>query len=132
MPDAWCLRCGFSLVESARDVTRLLFSPAPADRPDGLIVADDNFTEQAIAGVLETGCRIPQDVTVVSHWNFPLPAPQMVPIHTAGPDARLIIDAGIKFCQHLRQRPDDREPRAIDCCHTGSTSARQDLSFVLK
>lgn len=43
------------------------------DRPDALIVADDNFVEPAIAGLRKSGVRVPEDVAVVAHANFPCP-----------------------------------------------------------
>ena len=43
------------------------------DRPDSLIVADDNFVESALAGLRKSGVRVPEDVAVVAHANFPCP-----------------------------------------------------------
>jgi DNA-binding LacI/PurR family transcriptional regulator len=43
------------------------------DRPDALIVADDNFVEPALAGLRKSGVRVPEDVAVVAHANFPCP-----------------------------------------------------------
>lgn len=123
LPERWCVRCGHSLLESAQDVTRLLFS-APADqRPDGLIVADDNFTEHAIAGVLESGCRVPEDVKVVSLWNFPQTPPRIVPFHMVGPDTTIILDAAVAVCQKTAKNPTDRTPVTIDACRQDQKTA---------
>ncbi len=60
----------------------------PEDRPDGLIVADDHFTTAATAGLLAAGVRVPQDLHVVVHENFPSHAESPLPFTRLGFDAR--------------------------------------------
>lgn len=51
--------------------TRLL-AQLPADqRPDGLVVMDDNLATAAVAGLEQAGLAIGSDIAVVAHANFP-------------------------------------------------------------
>lgn len=62
------------------------------ERPDALIVADDNFVEPAIAGLRNSGVRVPEEVAVVAHANFPCPP------DCGGMDIRLLgYDLGAAF-----------------------------------
>ncbi len=125
LPERWCLRCGLSLLEAAQDAARLLFSADPGERPDGLIVADDNFVVHAIDGILETGCRIPDDVRVVSLWNFPQPVPNTAPFHRIGPDAGVILQAGIALCRSRDNQSAQSDLHTIDPCHVDQPALRE-------
>jgi hypothetical protein len=41
------------------------------DRPDGLIILDDNLAGPALQGLAQAGVRLGQDLDVVTHCNFP-------------------------------------------------------------
>ena len=112
LPERWCLRCGLSLLESARDAARLLFSAPPGERPDALIVGDDNFVEAAIAGVVDAGCSVPGDVPVVSLWNFPQPPPPGLVFHRVGLDCIAILTECLRFCRDLHE--DAHQPTPAD------------------
>lgn len=80
-----------------------LFAPGAATRPDALLVLDDNLLDDACGAVLACGWRIPADVTVVSHWNFPNPLPRFVPIHFLGFDARQLLATCLARLEAARQ-----------------------------
>ena len=71
-------------------VTLLLDRPA-GERPDGLIVADDNLIEHAAAGIVTTGLRLGRDLDVVAHCNWPWPLPSVLPFERIGFDATDIL-----------------------------------------
>ena len=79
----------------AKNVAELLFQNGPATRPDGLIITDDNLVPHATAGLLAAGIRVPDDVDVVAHCNFPWPTPSVVPSKRIGYDARQVMAAFI-------------------------------------
>ncbi len=54
-----------------RNCASILFSEHQEHRPDGLLILDDNFVEPATEGLVAAGVRVPDDVTVVAHANFP-------------------------------------------------------------
>lgn len=72
-PTHWRLQLCQAEPRCAQSCSRLLMAD-PANRPNGLIIADDNFTEHAVAGLFEAGVKVPDDVEVVEHCNFPCPA----------------------------------------------------------
>ena len=53
------------------------------DKPDALLIADDNLYRGAAAAILELGIRVPQDLLVVTHSNrgsgmlYPVPAARL-------------------------------------------------------
>lgn len=75
--------------ESATTLLQLLMSLPAASRPDGLILGDDNFIPHAAAGLTAAGVRVPDDLRVVTHCNFPpLPEPSVMPFVRLGWDVR--------------------------------------------
>ena len=56
-----------------RQTVHLLMNPRQEERPDVLIVADDNLLEAATTGLIAARSQVPQDLDVIAHANFPLP-----------------------------------------------------------
>ncbi len=77
--------------QGAAQWVRLLMQTQPAARPNALFVADDNFTEPVIKGLVQAGVRVPEDVLVVAHNNFPLPVPDVLPIAQVGFNADAML-----------------------------------------
>lgn len=82
--------------DTARQITHLLMHADQTQRPDGLVIADDNFVEHATHGLIDAGVRVPDDMDVVAHCNFPWPTPSAVPVTRIGFDARQVLDACLK------------------------------------
>lgn len=70
--------------EAANHAVQLLLRGAKKDRPDALLVLDDNLVEHACAGLVAAGVRVPDDVTVVAQCNFPWPPPAVLPVRRLG------------------------------------------------
>jgi DNA-binding LacI/PurR family transcriptional regulator len=87
----WHQRLGGSLYEAARGVAHLIMSLAPADRPDGLIVSDDNLVEHAQAGLADAGVRVPDEVDVIAHCNWPEPPASVLPVTRLGFDSIAVM-----------------------------------------
>lgn len=88
---AWQLAIAWDQVAQVRPQLAAMFNAPPADRPDALLVLDDNLLDDACAALQQLGRRIPADVAVASHWNFPNPLPRHAPIHCVGFDARALL-----------------------------------------
>lgn len=71
IPAHWRQICNQKTPEGACNAVQLLLHDRPETRPDGLIVFDDNLVEEAQAGLIAAGVRVPDDITVVEHCNFP-------------------------------------------------------------
>ena len=72
-PPHWQLTLAPDAGEGARNVVRLLMHGPASERPDGLIISDDNLVEHAQAGLIASGVNVPDDVMVIEHCNFPWP-----------------------------------------------------------
>jgi DNA-binding LacI/PurR family transcriptional regulator len=75
----------------ALDVARLLFSGPARQRPDCLIISDDNLVPHAAAGILAAGLDVPRELGIAAHANFPGPIPAPVPCLRYGIDLEQIL-----------------------------------------
>ena len=84
----WVQGLDIRFPQTARNLVRLLMSCPAADRPDGLLIGDDNLVEYATAGLIDAGVKVPTEIEVVAHCNFPWPTPSVLPIKRLGYDVR--------------------------------------------
>lgn len=89
--------------ESARGCAELMFRDGQVDRPDGLIIADDNAVEYATAGLVAAGMRVPADLDVVAHTNFPYATPSALPVKRLGYDIRQFVATSMELIDEQRQ-----------------------------
>src|SRR4029077_12261687 len=66
--------------ETTRNCVHMLMHAGQDERPDALYIADDNFLEHASIGLINAGVRVPKDVEVIAHCNFPWPTPSALHI----------------------------------------------------
>ena len=85
------------------NVVHLLFESGRPNRPDALIITDDNLVEYATAGLVTAGVRVPDDVDVVAHCNFPWPVPSAVPVKRIGYDTREVLRQCVSVIDMQRQ-----------------------------
>lgn len=83
--------------QGAAQWVQLLMKAEARSRPDALFVADDNFIEPVIRGLVRSGVRVPDDLLVVAHNNFPLPVPDVVPLALVGFSADAILRAAMDY-----------------------------------
>jgi len=93
----------------AAHLVLLMFRAAAGERPDGLIIADDNLVEHACAGLVQAGVRLPDELDVVTHCNFPAVSPSPLPTHRLGYDMRLAFSLCVDLLD--RQRRGRKTPR---------------------
>jgi DNA-binding LacI/PurR family transcriptional regulator len=87
----WLQSIPYQGPECGRQLVHLLFHPGQKERPDGLLIADDNLVEEALGGVVEAGVRVPSELRIVTHCNFPWPLASVVPVCRIGyPSAALV------------------------------------------
>ena len=87
----WWQPVALNAPETAKSYAQLLMHEEQTVRPDALIIADDNFVEHASAGMLAAGIRVPHDVEIVAHCNFPAPSPSVLPARRLGFDVRDVL-----------------------------------------
>jgi DNA-binding LacI/PurR family transcriptional regulator len=72
----------------ANPLVQLLMRAPAGERPDALLITDDNLVEPATAALLAAGIQVPRDLSVVAHCNFPDPSNSHVPAERLGFDVR--------------------------------------------
>jgi len=72
-------------------------------RPDALFIMDDNLVPDATQGLLNAGMRVPDDIEVVAHCNFPYPTRSVVPAKRIGYDVRHLLHLGVEMIERQRQ-----------------------------
>ncbi len=82
----WVQDCSAQHPWSAHQAALLMMALPAKDRPDGIIIRDDHLVETATGGLLRSGVRVPEDVAVVAHCNFPDRYPSSVPVERLGLD----------------------------------------------
>ena len=92
----WKLELHPALGASIRSIAHLLMNPGQGERPDALIITDDNLVEPITAGLIDAGVRVPEDLEIVAHCNFPWPTPSVVPARRLGFDAREVLSTCLK------------------------------------
>lgn len=77
----------------SRRVVHLLGTLPLRQRPDALVITDDNLVGPATSGILDAGWRAPLEVAVAAHANFPLVTHAAVPCLRYGCDAVEVLRA---------------------------------------
>ncbi|MEM6854428.1 MAG: hypothetical protein AAF911_00935 [Planctomycetota bacterium] len=97
-------RVGASLTDpdSARHIVRLMMDRPTKQRPDSLIITDDNLTESALSGVIDAGLNMHSDLRVLTHCNWPIGTPTSLPITRLGFDARDVLRLAIEQVESQR------------------------------
>lgn len=93
----------------ATNLVLALFRGPAEQRPDALVVSDDNLVEQVCAGLQQLGLRVPDDLDVVAHANFPLAAPAALPLTRLGFDIPQVFALAMDLL--LRQQRREIVPR---------------------
>lgn len=101
-PRHWLHTAGLTSPDTARSLIHLLFHRSQKQRPDALWITDDNLVEAATAGLLDGGVRVPKDLHVVAHCNFPWLTTSHVSARRVGFDATQAIHACLELLQQQR------------------------------
>lgn len=81
----------------ARTVTELLMSLPVGKRPDALYINDDHLVSEAVGGVADAGVRVPKELTIVAHANFPAIQPTAAPVTYLGYDTATALQTALRF-----------------------------------
>ncbi len=90
-------------VQSAQPCVHLLLHGRAEERPDGLIITDDNLVEHGVAGAMDARVQLCKDTDVVAHCNFPWPGSQSMGIKRLGFDARQLLERSIEIIDRQRR-----------------------------
>lgn len=108
----WTQGVSVELPMSARNCMHLLMHGGQAERPDALIITDDNLVEPGTLGLVDAGVKPSGDVVVVAHANFPWKTPSYVEIQRLGYDVCQLLSACIDSIN--RQRQGEKMPPIVE------------------
>ncbi|MFZ2657872.1 MAG: GntR family transcriptional regulator [Victivallales bacterium] len=84
-PDHWFIQVD---PRGAGTISRLLFDFPREKRPNGLIITDDNLVDLVLNGVFLSGVKVPEELEIVAHCNWPNPVTSAIPVKRLGYDVR--------------------------------------------
>lgn len=112
MRPAWTLGLDPAVASWHRHAPAVLFDGPEGERPNALLIADDNLVEHATYGLLDLGLRVPEDIEVVAHANFPLQPPTAVRVRWVGFEAGRILQTCLDVFE--RRRRGERVAATVD------------------
>jgi DNA-binding LacI/PurR family transcriptional regulator len=84
---------------SARAVMELMMSVPRRARPDAIYITDDHLVEEAVRGLADGGARVPKDMTVIGHANFPHHLRLALPVTLLGPDLERMLHTAVRLVE---------------------------------
>lgn len=84
---AWHHAGSLRYPEAVGHITQLLMDPTLGEKPDALIITDDNMVEPALGGMMEMGVRVGSEVDIVAHCCWPWPVATVPQVKRMGFDA---------------------------------------------
>ena len=87
----WRAEAALQCAGALRPAMQMLWRLPANDRPDAVVITDDNLVPEATAGLAAAGVRVPRDLVIVAHANFPLPTASALPAVRLGFDVRRVV-----------------------------------------
>lgn len=87
----------------ASPTVQAMLAAEPSKRPDGLIITDDHFVQDATQGVLASGVRAPAELQIIAYTNYPWPTPAAVPVTRMGVDVRALVKQSFEMMENQHQ-----------------------------
>ncbi len=100
---AWHQVGSLHFPEAVGHVTQLLTDPTLGEKPDAIIITDDNMVEPALGGLLASGVRVGADLDVIAHCSWPRPVPTVPQVRRLGFDAGEILTAALDALDAQRE-----------------------------
>jgi len=97
----WVQMPAMGVYEAAAHLAELMM--ADRNRPDALLITDDNFTEAVLEGLHRAKVKMPHDLVVVSHANFPSPPKVSRGVTLLGYDATETFSEAVQIIDTWRK-----------------------------
>lgn len=101
-PDRWFMALHAYDPAWASHYAQLLASLPPRDRPDVLLVADEHFADDAVAGLIHNGITPGRDMDVIAHCSYPAPGRALPGVRRLGFDTRQLMLQCMQTIDSLR------------------------------
>lgn len=95
-----------SLKDSARCAVDLMMQLQPANRPDSLIIADDNMIEGSVETLTSSGIKVPEELALVTMNNFPHIVQSQLPVTRLGFDIPALLGLLMKQLREVSEGRD--------------------------
>jgi DNA-binding LacI/PurR family transcriptional regulator len=104
----WMQWVGRSDPASATQLISLLMDYRRDQRPDALLVTDDNLVQYVSAGLVATGVKVGDEMEMIAHCNWPWPPSSVLPMVRIGFDVRQILQRAMNMIsdQQAGRAPD--------------------------
>jgi GntR family transcriptional regulator len=100
------------LAAIARSVTHLLLTLPSQERPDCLIIDDDNLVLHATNGIRDARIQVPSELLVMAYANFPNPPVSAIGCDRYGIDVQALLTTAL---DELDRQRSDPTMRLIEC-----------------
>lgn len=90
-PQKWRFKVSLLNMELAEKIAHLLMCFSENERPDGIFISDDNLASAVIKGIASTRLRIPEDISIVSHYNWSVGTRDHLQVKSIGFDLKSLI-----------------------------------------
>jgi len=87
-----------------RPIAELLMSLPACDRPDAIYVNDDHLINHVALGIADSGRRVPDELDLISHVNFPTHGCSAVPVTRLGIDNDALLRTAVELLDLQLQR----------------------------
>lgn len=87
----------------ARNLVHLLMERGHNERPDALIITDENLVDHTTSGLVAAGVAVPEECDVVSHCSYPCQSASVLPYRRLGYDVREALDRCLEVIDLQRQ-----------------------------
>jgi DNA-binding LacI/PurR family transcriptional regulator len=102
----WILSAPEKYTLAVKNLVWLLMSLPNGERPEALYVADDNLLPLVQAALVEKGVKVPDELMLICHYNFPDCTQTVLPVKKIGYDVRDILNQGVQLIRsHYTEKP---------------------------
>lgn len=109
----WRAEAALQCTGALRPAMQMLWRLPASDRPDAVVITDDNLVPEATAGLAAAGARVPRDLVIVAHANFPLPTVSALPSVRLGFDVRRVVATCLDVLEQRGRGVDIPEPVVV-------------------
>ena len=110
-PSAW--RHAVYDSAQAEPIVELMLSMPHDQRPDALLIADDNLLEPAARAIIKSDVQLPDDLAILSHCNWSVPTSCPLPFVRLGFETKAIVERAKGIIDAMRQEDVDMPDRII-------------------
>ncbi len=83
-------------------VVNLLMHLEGENRPDAMLIYDDNLVEHVVGSLMKFGFKVPDDLEIITMCNYPSPVSSPLPVKDLGLDCRMVLKKAVELIEMQR------------------------------